>query len=186
MTDATTNDSVATANSVGKLWWILALFGAITVAFGIILTIKPGKSVHTIAVIFGIWLLILGVVRLIQAITASGERTGFVVTGLLAILIAIILLHHTTTTVAVVGFIVGIFWTISGAAQLMYGFTANEGKISWPIVLLGAIGLAVGILCLVYPSLSLSIICVIVGLGLIVYGLVEILASFQVRELKKI
>jgi uncharacterized membrane protein HdeD (DUF308 family) len=186
MTDATTNDSVATVNFVGRLWWLLALFGAITVAFGIILTIKPGKSVHTIAVIFGIWLLILGVVRLIQAIAASGERTGYVITGLLAILIAILLLHHTTTTVAVVGFIVGIFWTISGAAQLMHGFTANEGRISWPIVVLGAIGLAVGILCLVYPSLSLSIICVIVGLGLIVYGLVEILASFQVRELKKV
>ena len=62
MTDATTNDSVATVNFVGRLWWLLALFGAITVAFGIILTIKPGKSVHTIDEIFGIWLLILGVV----------------------------------------------------------------------------------------------------------------------------
>lgn len=186
MTNATTDGSAAIIKSVGKMWWILALFGAITVAFGIILTIKPGKSVHTIAVIFGIWLLILGVVRLVQAIVASGERTAFVITGLMAILIAILLLHHTTTTVAVVGFIVGIFWTISGAAQLAHGFTANEGKISWPVVLLGAIGLAVGIVCLVYPSLSLSIICVIIGLGLIVYGLVEILASFQVRELKKV
>src|ERR1700684_1370470 len=117
MTNATNDDSVAIIKSVGKMWWILAVFGVITVAFGIILTIKPGKSVHTIAVIFGIWLLILGAVRLIQAIGASGERTGYVVTGLLAILIAILLLHHTTTTVAVVGFIVGIFWTISGAAQ---------------------------------------------------------------------
>lgn len=186
MTNATTDDSVAIVNSIGKMWLIIALFGAITVAFGVILTVKPGKSVHTIAVIFGIWLLILGVLRLVQAIAASGDRTGFVVTGLLAILIAILLLHHTTTTVAVVGFVVGIFWTISGAAQLMHGFTANEGRISWPIVLLGAIGLAVGIVCLVYPSLSLSIICVIIGLGLIVYGLVEILASLQVRELKKI
>jgi uncharacterized membrane protein HdeD (DUF308 family) len=183
---ATTDDSVAILKSIGKVWWFFALFGVITVAFGIVLTIKPGKSVHTIAVIFGIWLLILGVVRLIQAIGATGERTGYVVTGLLAILIAILLLHHTTTTVAVVGFIVGIFWTISGAAQILHGFTADEGKISWPIVLLGVVGLVVGILCLVYPSLSLSIICVIVGLGLIVYGLVEILAGFQVRQLKKV
>jgi uncharacterized membrane protein HdeD (DUF308 family) len=186
MANTTSDHSVAIVKSVGAMWWILALFGVITVAFGIILTIKPGKSVHTIAVIFGIWLLILGVFRLIQAITATGERTVFVITGLLAILIAIILLHHTTTTVAVVGFIVGIFWTISGAAQIMHGFTANEGRISWPIVLLGVIGLAIGIICLVYPSLSLSIICVIIGLGLIVYGLVEILASFEVRQLKKI
>jgi uncharacterized membrane protein HdeD (DUF308 family) len=54
------------------------------------------------------------------------------------------------------------------------------------MVLLGVVATIVGILCLVYPSLSLSIICVIVGLGLIVYGLVEILASFEVRRLRKV
>ena len=38
-------------------------------------------------------------------------------------------------------------------------------------------------LCLVYPSLSLSIICVIVGLGMVVYGIVELVASLQLRQL---
>ena len=38
-------------------------------------------------------------------------------------------------------------------------------------------------LCLVYPSLSLSIICVIVGLGMIIYGIVELVASLQLRKL---
>ena len=32
---------------------------------------------------------------------------------------AILLLHHTTTTVAVLGFLVGIFWTIGGIAELL-------------------------------------------------------------------
>jgi uncharacterized membrane protein HdeD (DUF308 family) len=36
----------------------------------------------------------------------------------------------------------------------------------------------------VYPSLSLSIICVIVGLGMILYGIVELAASLQLRKLK--
>ena len=73
-----------------------------------------------------------------------------------------------------------------GVAQLVYGFNANEGRVSWPIVLLGLVATVVGILCLVYPSLSLSIICVLVGIGLIAYGLVEIVAGFDVRRLRKI
>jgi len=184
MSSMSAADSTESIKALGQKWWLLALFGVVTVGFGVLLTFKPGKSVHTIAVIFGIWLLILGVVRLIQAIGAVGERVGLIVVGLLAILIAILLLHHTTTTVAVVGFTVGIFWTIGGVSQLLHGFSANDGKVSWPIVLLGLIATIVGILCLVYPSLSLSIICVIVGLGMIAYGLVEIIASLQIRRLK--
>jgi uncharacterized membrane protein HdeD (DUF308 family) len=184
MSSTAATDSTASIRALGQKWWLLALFGIITVGFGVLLTFKPGKSVHTIAVIFGIWLLILGVVRLIQALGAAGERVGLLVVGLLAILVAILLLHHTTTTVAVVGFFVGIFWTIGGISQLLHGFSANDGKVSWPVVLMGLISTIVGILCLVYPSLSLSIICVIVGLGMIVYGLVEILASLQIRRLK--
>lgn len=180
----TTSDSAENIRAIGRKWWLLAAFGVITLGFGIVLTFKPGKSVHTIAVILGIWLLILGAVRLIQAIGATGERVGYIVVGLLAIVIALILLHHTTTTVAVVGFIVGIFWTIGGIAQLFQGFDANDGKVSWPVVVLGLISTIIGILCLVYPSLSLSIICVIIGIGMIVYGIVEILASLEIRKLK--
>ena len=182
MSSMSATDTAASVKEFGQRWWLLAVFGVITVVFGIVLTFKPGKSVHAIAIIIGIWLLILGVVRLIQAIGASGERTGFVIVGLLSIVIALILLHHTTTTVAVLGFIVGIFWTIGGVTELFHGFSADDGAVSWPTVILGLIGTIIGILCLVYPSLSLSIICVIVGLGMIVYGIVVIMASLQVRK----
>ena len=185
MSDMASTDSAADLRAIGREWWLLAVLGVITLGFGIVLTFKPGKSVHTIAVILGIWLLIMGVIRLIQAIGATGERVGFLIVGLLAILIAILLLHHTTTTVAVVGFIVGIFWTVGGIAQLISGFDANDGGVSWIAVILGLISTAIGILCLVYPSLSLSIICVIVGVGMIVYGIVAILAGFEVRKLKE-
>jgi len=186
MSSTNTDDAAASVKSLGQAWWLLALFGVITIAFGAVLTFKPGHSVHAIAVIFGVWLLILGVVRLIMAIGAAGERTGLVIVGLLAILIALLVLHHTTTTVAILGFIVGIFWTIAGVSELFHGFSANEGEVSWPIVILGFIATIIGILCLVYPSLSLSILCVILGIGMIAYGIIEVGASLQVRKLKEI
>jgi uncharacterized membrane protein HdeD (DUF308 family) len=186
MSGTDTADSADAIRSVARSWWLLLVLGVITLVFGVVLTFKPGKSVHAIAVILGIWLLILGVVRLIEAIGATGERIGYLVVGLIAILFALLLLHHTTTTVAVLGFTIGIFWTIGGVAQLIYGFSANDGRVSWPVVLLGLISAIIGVLCLVYPSLSLSIICVIVGIGMIIYGIVEIFASFGVRKLKEI
>jgi uncharacterized membrane protein HdeD (DUF308 family) len=183
MSDQAASDPATVVKSIGRAWWLLTLFGVITLAFGVVLTFKPGRSVHAIAVLFGIWLLILGAVRLVQAIGATGERLGLLVVGLLSILVAILLLHHTTTTVATVGFIVGIFWTIGGVAQLFAGFgAADDGSVNWFVVVMGVISTGVGILCLVYPSLSLSIICVIIGLGMILYGIVEVAAGLQLRK----
>jgi uncharacterized membrane protein HdeD (DUF308 family) len=170
--------------AIGRSWWLFALFGVITIGFGVVLTFRPSKSVHAVAIIFAIWLLIVGAIRLIQAIGESGDRTAHLILGLLCIVIAIILLHHTTTAVSFVGFIVGIFWTIGGVAQIIAGFSANEGRVSWLVVFLGVVSTAIGVLCLVYPSLSLSIICVLVGIGMIVYGIVEVLIGFEVRSLK--
>ena len=89
MSSMSATDTAASVKEIGQRWWLLTVFGVITVGFGIVLTFKPGKSVHAIAIIIGIWLLILGVVELIRAIGASGERTGFVIVGLLAIVIAL-------------------------------------------------------------------------------------------------
>ena len=98
--------------------------------------------------------------------------------GLLSIVILLILLHHTTTTVAVLGFIVGIFWTIGGVTQLFHGFSANEGAVSWPTVILGLIGTIIGVLCrrdtLEPFALDLSVCSS--EFGMIVYGIVVILA----------
>lgn len=178
--EATSADQV---RALGRAWWLVALLGVITLAVGIVLTFKPGKSVHTVAVIIGIWLLVVGVIRLIQAIGATGERLAYTLVGLLSIVVALILLHHTTTTVAVLGFVVGIFWTLAGVATLFAGLSGVDGRVAWGQVLLGVIGTVIGVLCLVYPSLSLSIICVVVGVGMIVYGVVEIVVGIQLRRL---
>src|ERR1700712_5757257 len=69
----------ADIRSFGEKWWLLAVFGVVTLGFGVALTFQPGNSVHTIAVIIRIWLLILGVFRLIQAIGATGERIGLLI-----------------------------------------------------------------------------------------------------------
>ena len=45
---------------IGRKWWAARrLFGASRVGLCIVLMFKPGKSVHAIAVIIGIWLLIV-------------------------------------------------------------------------------------------------------------------------------
>jgi uncharacterized membrane protein HdeD (DUF308 family) len=197
MSDTTSSSSVSgtsdpdieAVHAVGKAWWILLLFGLVTLALGVVITFNPGKSVHVFAVLFGIWLLVLGVFRIILAIIETHQvghdRFLAIIFGLLSILIGLLVLHHSFETVAVLGFILGIFWVIGGVAELVVGFTQHNSEGRVGRIVIGAIFTIVGILCLVYPGLSLSILAVIAGIGMILYGLVEIVLSFGIRKLVK-
>jgi uncharacterized membrane protein HdeD (DUF308 family) len=68
--------------TIARHWGFFALFGVITIGFGIVLTFRPSTSVHAIAVIFAIWLLIVGILRLVQAIGHPGNRAGRFVAGI--------------------------------------------------------------------------------------------------------
>jgi uncharacterized membrane protein HdeD (DUF308 family) len=178
-----------TVHAIGKAWWILFLFGLVTFVLGAIITFNPGKSVQVFAVLFGIWLLVLGVFRIIIAIVETHQvghdRYLAILFGILAILIGLLVLHHSFETVAILGFIIGLFWVLGGVAQLIVGFTQHQPEGRVGTIIIGAIFTIVGILCLVYPGLSLSILAVIAGLGMLVYGLIEMVLSFSVRKLAK-
>ncbi len=181
------SDPVEPVRRFGRSWGLVLIFGIITLAVGIVITFRPGKSVHVMAVVFGIWLLVLGVFRIILAIAerggSGGTRFGMAFGGLLAALVGLLVLHHTFETVAILGFIIGVFWVIGGLSELFAGFSREAEGRRVGLIALGLVGTVVGILCLVYPGLSLSILAVILGVGLIVYAIVEIALAFQIRRL---
>jgi uncharacterized membrane protein HdeD (DUF308 family) len=168
---------------------VILIFGLITFALGIVITFRPGGTVRVLAVIFGIWLLVLGAFWIILAIAersdTGGFRFGMLLLGLLAVLIGLLVLHHPFETVAVLGFIIGVFWVVGGITLIVAGLSHEaEGRRTRPVVL-GLIYAITGTVCLVYPGLSLTILAVILGIGLIVSGIIEVILAFQIRQLRK-
>jgi hypothetical protein len=175
--------------SVGRSWgWVLA-FGIITLALGIVVTIHPKSSVYVVSVVLAIWLLIAGVFRIVRAIAdredTGGTRWLMVLMGLISILFGLLVFHHTWETIAVVGFIVGIFWVIAGVGDFFAAYVAGSGPARWLLIIGGLLGVGVGILALVYPGLSLTIIAFLFGLWLVLYGIIEIAVSVHLKNVAK-
>ena len=60
---------------------------------------------------------------------------------------------------------------------------ATAARLSWPVVLLGALGLiAVGVALLVWPHASLTVVAVLIGIALIVSGLVRLVEGFTAHH----
>jgi uncharacterized membrane protein HdeD (DUF308 family) len=183
---ADTDDSLESMRAVARSWALVFLFGLVTIAIGIVIVFKPGGTARVLAIVLGIWLLVFGVYRVIVAIGEStetaGQRWGTALFGILAFLIGLLVLHHSFETVAIVGFIIGLFWLVGSLIEFFSAFGHDVEARGWRL-LAGVVGTIIGILCLVYPGLSLSILAVILGIGIIVYGIVEVVLSLQIRKL---
>lgn len=175
--------------AVGRSWgWVLT-FGIATLILGIIVTIHPKNSVYVVAVVLAIWLILAGVFRIVAAIAdhedSGGTRWLIALLGLVSILFGLLVFHHTWETVAVVGFIVGLFWVIAGIGDFVAAYVHRDAGGRALLIVAGIFGVVVGTLALVYPGLSLTIIAFLFGLWLVLYGIIEIGVSIQLKNLTR-
>jgi uncharacterized membrane protein HdeD (DUF308 family) len=181
------SDPADTLGVLGRSWgWILA-FGILTLVLGILVVSWPGQTVLVVAVLLGIDLFIVGIFRLVTAFTAdaAGHRVSYTLTGILAILVGILCLRHTFQTVAVLALILGVFWVITGILDFFTGiFVKDLPHRAWTIGI-GVLGFVAGLVVLFQPAISLTTLAWVLGIWLIVYGGIEIIAAFGVRKLAR-
>lgn len=172
---------------IGRSWGWILFFGVASIVVGGLVVARPRDTIYAFAIIVGIWLFISGLVRIVMAIAdtspSGGTRVLIAFLGLLSVLVGVIFLRHTFETIGTVGFLIGLFWIIGGLVKF---FSAYEDKGSpgraWRLVI-AVLGFAAGIVTLVYPHITVDILAIIMGIWLILFGLLQVLLSFQVRKL---
>jgi uncharacterized membrane protein HdeD (DUF308 family) len=181
------SDPADTMAAWGRSWgWILG-FGIVTTTLGVLIVAWPSETVLVVAVLFGLELFISGIFRLVTAFTSSGEghRVAYTLVGILAILVGVLVLRHTFQTVALLGLILGLFWVIAGVMDFFAGiFVRDMPRRGWTIFE-GVLAFVAGIIVLMQPHLTLSVLAWVLGIWLIVYGLMEIVASFSIRKFER-
>jgi uncharacterized membrane protein HdeD (DUF308 family) len=167
--------------------WIIMLVGAVvTFVLGLIVVIWPHATLTVVSVLFGIQLLVLGIIGLIAGFTGSGDSGGIrvadVVLGLLGILVGLYLIRHLTVTVTLLAILLGLFWVLRGIVDLIVAVAAGPVPGRWVKAAIGVISLAAGLIVLFKPQESLKFLLVILGIYLMLYGLMLVFWAFQARR----
>jgi len=161
----------------------MILGGLVSLVTGLIMVLWPGKTLLFVAALIGAWLLVTGIMRIVQAFTRKDltpRRRSFLgIIGLLYIIVAFVCLGDAFTSLSLLTIIVGLVWTIGGAAEV----AANFPK-PWP-TLLGLLGIAVGVTVFFWPQPTLTLMAAIVGIWLIVIGLIQLTQAFLTRHHRK-
>lgn len=169
----------------GRTWQAIAIAALLLFALGLILLIWPRETVVVAAILIGIALLVTGILRLVQGITAADEsggmRVAYVIIGILAILAGLYSLRHISVTVVLLAFIVGLFWAVHGVVEIVVAVSAPPGSGRGVVAVVGILSLAAGLIVMFWPAISLTILIVVLGIWLLCYGVLLMFLAFQLR-----
>src|SRR6516162_10319865 len=168
------------AFAAASTWKVTLIAGIIT----LIVAFRPSGSLNVIAVLIGVVLIIGGLFHLISMFgSGASHRVWLGISGLLLIVLGVILIRHLHLTVALMGLIIGIAWIVQGLSALAAGLSGavGEGRGWW--IFFGIVSLSGGIVVTAFPTNSVTVLAVLVGIWFIIQGLFEIIGAFMIRRM---
>jgi uncharacterized membrane protein HdeD (DUF308 family) len=180
-------ESTDLIDQVGRHWgWVLA-YGILTLLAGVAVLAWPSETLLVIAVLFGVQLIISGIFRFVGALASDdltgGTRVMLALLGVLSIIIGLWAVRHAVLTLVALIVFLGIFWVINGLIEIFTAISHRGMPDRGWSVLMGALSAIAGIIVLAYPGLTLVGLAVILGIWLLVFGIMEIVAAFRLRRL---
>ncbi len=169
------------ASGLAAAWWLFLIAGAVSLAAGVILIAKPSNSLAVLAVVFGIFLLVDGIVELLMSFGSHTENRALAaILGVLGIVIGIVLIRHPFHGVEAIGILIGIWLVAAGVIRLVR--TIALGGHVLLSVLIALLEIVVGIVIVSEPHIGYSTLAIIGGIWLVLNGFGAIALAFVVRK----
>ena len=103
-------------------WNALYIAAAVTFVFGLIVLVWPGATLVVLAVLFGCYMVISGILGLVEGLSDHHEdgftRASYIVLGVLGIVLGLFCLRRIDVTVLVLAFLLSVFWIMRGVLDL--------------------------------------------------------------------
>jgi uncharacterized membrane protein HdeD (DUF308 family) len=169
-------------------WQVVLLGGTVTLVLGVLMLVWPHKTLTVVGVLFGIYLLVMGIAQLVAAFGTHATATFRVmafVSGALSVLLGLFCFRGTLESILLLALWIGIGW-------LFRGITHTIAAVSDPTMPargwqagMGVVSALAGIVLIVAPFGSLTALTVVCGIWLLVVGLFEIATALQLRSAAK-
>ncbi|MFF4692107.1 HdeD family acid-resistance protein [Streptomyces sp. NPDC001307] len=168
---------------IARSWtWILAS-AIVTLVPGVLILVWPDETLHVLAVVLGLYLLLGGAIRFVTAFAREdhSDRLPGLLVAVLYVLAGVLCLRHPLQTITALALVVGLVWLVSGVLTLYTAIAAKD--LPHRGVVLGAalLGIVAGIAVLALPAESARALTRLLGLWLVLLGLVELAVAFTWR-----
>lgn len=164
----------------------LIIGAIITAIVGILMLAFPQSSAFLAAIIFGVFVLIRGIVRVVVGIGGPGltglGRTLSIITGVILLAAGVVILLNLTVGVEVLAIIIGISWIIDGIATLIESSRAAARAFS---IVTGIISVLAGVAMFFLGGQGVAIIMIVIGAVALALAVVQIVGAIAVGRVSR-
>ncbi len=178
----------AALDSLGRSWWVLLLYGLLAVIFGVFALVSPLRAAAALAWAIGIMALAEGLVSLFALFDRrQGVSRGWLLLyALLSIVFGVLTILNPLATASILLLLVAAWLIVGGIYRIVIAIRIRkqiEGE--WLLILTGVLGIVLGALFVASPLGGLVVTTLWVGIGALLYGVLQMVVAFRVRGLKQ-
>lgn len=167
------------------MWRAILVRGVTSLVFGILAFVYPGVTLSLLLAMFGIYVLLDGVIGLWSVIRGTSEKGRFAVLlqSILGVVIGLVCLIFPTFAIAYLVLLIGLWYMAAGIVQLAGSIVLRRELAHWFLLgLSGLAAVALGLLIVLYPSgAALSIVWIIAGTAVLT-GIILIVFAWFLRS----
>jgi uncharacterized membrane protein HdeD (DUF308 family) len=163
-------------------------YGILTLILGIMVLVWPEATLITIAILFGVQLLVAGIFEIVSVFRhgeSGGMRVMSALLGVLSLIVGLWALRNIGVTLAALTLLLGIYWVVSGIIRTVDAIADHSTPARGWAIFGGVLSVVAGAVVLAWPGMSLVALVWILGIWLIIWGIVIIATSFAVRSAQK-
>lgn len=169
---------------------VLVVEGVMAALFGIAALFWPGLTAAVFIKLFGVFVLVWGLVSLVHSFLGIGRSNLWWVESifsLAALGLGIFLLRNPDVSAAVIILTVGFTLVARGVVDFLVGLFATDSEVKvnrWFYILMGLVGVAAGIAVLAHPVASGLVFVWALGFYMLLSGALNIGLAFRVRSIE--
>lgn len=166
-----------------RFWGVVTAVGAAMFVLGIVMLFHVVTTTVVLAVIVGLYLIVWGISRLTEAHRSDAAWPTYV---LAVVLVAggVVVVVRPTSSLHLLAVIIGATLVAAGAVRLVAGMMASE-QMTTLAVLLGVASIAVGLVLIAWPGITIWVIGIVVGIRAIISGAELMVAGRRMRRLAR-
>ncbi|GAB3055691.1 DUF308 domain-containing protein [Intrasporangium mesophilum] len=181
--DAVRRLSRAQVAAMSRAWWVLLVTGIVSVLAGAVIFFISW-TVQDLVVFVGTLLIVRGLLTMLSIPIDGSVRTWSIVLGVIEVFVGVGVFVWPGPALLVVAFSIGWLLVFRGTMAIIGAVMGRAVMPYWGLVLVaGIIEVLVALYLLSRPEVTLLALVFAVGFTAMLYGLLEIVAAFEVKKL---
>ena len=171
---------------LSRNWWLMLLRGLVAIGFGVLVFAKPQISLLALVYLFGVFVLVDGILGVSVAVHARNELDSWGVLllwGLLGIGVGVLAFVRPDITALALLFYIALWAIATGILEIAAAVRLREViKNEWLLILAGLVSVAFGVWLIARPEAGAQAVLWAIGAYAILLGVLLVLFAFKIRS----